>query len=763
MNTQIGGVKIIIPPNPPLTKPEIKTEITEDIFFQVFSENNVESVEIVSLSGVSGIVLSVTLKDSPFKSSYVNEDGSLSTSIDFLNPQTGKVYKKVILKYCIVKYSDPNDPSNPPVKYIFNHNGIKYRKYTVYVSEFNTEYEIQKKIFRMTMETSGNPTCPDPFGKFIFKRDQYNPSKISPLLYDKANLLTDIDIPDCDIGIIVMESLQDDFLTSGQCMDINDDAFELPDPPPDYLEPSQPMSSKKKLYESLSLFFIEDAEHKNNYINLQMIEFALSVIVTTLWKSGIMTYDGHSNNFLVDLSFFDGIITHCDRLPYICKHTNPNDIKMIDLGRVKALFLTDEREVYTDIDGYIEFFFSKLTPMESELLCKMFVIFFGKYEPSIKGSRTDKERLLIQSKKLDLQKITYIDIQKLFRTEIHQLNELIKKDTEKLGEALYSDEGSENIVVDETTSEEMTIDSGMMLIHRLFFLSFFIDYFINYYMFEIKVHKPQSFHLFIPLIGHLIRYDKTTKFPHDFFYRIVSSNKFRIDLKSFIKEQKPDFHLIKIIIIFYKNIKENVKMMMKPNLEERGTHKESFLKGLIQGSLGSIYTPRGQTRSPTERELISSEFDKFISGYGPIGGPEEVLPKKFLLPPLRPRPSSSMRPSEMSIPPSIPKLPDAIRAADSIAGRTSRSSLKPLPLAFSSPVLSKYAVLPPINESVNSSGGSRYRKLNMKQKIKQKNNNNKTKKNILRIVRNKRRRKSKKIIKYNYKKVMKTKKINKNK
>jgi hypothetical protein len=162
--------------------------------------------------------------------------------------------------------------------------------------------------------------------------------------------------------------------------------------------------------------------------------------------------------------------------------------------------------------------------------------------------------------------------------------------------------------------------------------------------------------------------------------------------------------------------------------------------------------------------IISSEFDKFISGYGPVGGPEEVLPKKFLLPPLRPRPSSSMRPSEMSIPPSIPKLPDAIRAADSIAGRTSRSSLKPLPLAFSpSVLLRKLAPLPPINESVNSSGGSRYRKLNMKQKIKQKNNNNKTKKNILRIVRNKRRRKSKKIINYNYKKVMKTKKINKNK
>ena len=44
MNTQNGGVKIIIPPIPPLTKPEIKTEITEliDSFHSVTSikENN---------------------------------------------------------------------------------------------------------------------------------------------------------------------------------------------------------------------------------------------------------------------------------------------------------------------------------------------------------------------------------------------------------------------------------------------------------------------------------------------------------------------------------------------------------------------------------------------------------------------------------------------------------------------------------------------------------------------------------------------------
>lgn len=88
--------------------------------------------------------------------------------------------------------------------------------------------------------------------------------------------------------------------------------------------------------------------------------FASSIIVTTLWKSGIMTYDGHSNNFLVDLSFFDIIIAKCNTLPDICKDTNPNDMKIIDLGRVQTLFLTNQRDVYKDVDDYIEFFFFKI-------------------------------------------------------------------------------------------------------------------------------------------------------------------------------------------------------------------------------------------------------------------------------------------------------------------------------------------------------------------------------------------------------------------
>ena len=769
MNTQNGGVKIIIPPIPPLTKPEIKTEITEDIFFQVFSEYNVESVEIVSLSGISGIVLSVTLKDSPFKSSYINEDGTLSTSIDFLNPHTGKVYKKIILKYCIISSSKD--------LYKFSYNGITYEKHPVSAIEFNGEYEIQKKIFQMTMETSGNPTCPDPFGKFIFKKDKYNPvaptpdnpapTSISSLLYDEAKLLTDIDIPDCDIGIIIMESLQDDFLTLGECMNINDDVIDPPDPPPPYLLSSQPMSNKKKLYDSLSLFFTVDGEIKNDYIHLNMIAFASSIIVTTLWKSGIMTYDGHSNNFLVDLSFFDIIIAKCNTLPDICKDTNPNDIKIIDLGRVQTLFLTDQRYVYRDVDGYIEFFFLKLTVTQTDSLCKMFVVFFGKYEPSIMTSRTKKEHSDIQLKKLDYTKLTYIDIQKLFKTEIGALNEIIMKDTEKLGENLYSDEGSINIIVDSATSEEMSIDSGMMLIHRIFLLSFFIDYFINYFFYETKIYAPQSFHLFIPMISNFIRHDKTNTFVHHFFYQVISSNNFRINLKSFIDIQK-DSDIKKRIILFYKNMKEIVKIMMKPNMEERGVHKDSFLKELME-PLSNIQTPRGTVRPPGERIRINEQLERFISGYGK-GGPEGVLPKK--LPPIT---MPTMLSSKSSIPPpTISKLPDAIKDADilrasSIVGNL--KSLRPLPDSFKlsvtpsviqsvrpSSFLPKLIPLPPISISRTSSGGSRYKKLKMKKKIKQKNSNNNTKKNSFRVVRNKRIRKSKKIIKYNYTKVMKTRK-----
>lgn len=734
MDIHSGGVKIIIPssPNPdqpdksdepseiprsslpPLlvTKPKIMYEITEDIFLQYFSESNIENVELVSYSGVSGIVLSVTLKETPFRSSYINEDESLSKSNDFLNPGTGKLYHKVILKYCIIHSGELLDP----LKYKLKYNGKNVTKLSVSKTEFDDEYEVQKEIFKSTMVSSGNPTCPDPFGKFIFGNHKYQEVKpqLSSKLISAAKQITDIIKPSIlgtglsmySIGIIVMESLQDNFLTLHGCMSL---VYSVTDNPSLRLSLDD---SKKEVFDLLKTYIGNDPSSKNKqrYIISKLCQLSASVFVTTSWKSGILSYDAHRNNFLVDLDLLKRIISNCSIMPITCLVTQPNDVKLIDLGRTFKVFSIDSVEQGKSdlyISSCIEVFLNSYKKSDAIILCQKFAIFFGfPYESTISIQENTQKTI------------------SFFMTELNELRNFVSLDTEKLGKQLYSSENQVEITISPVS---MVIDSGMMMLHRIFMLLFFFDFFINFYIYSDSIKTAQCSHLFSYIFTENINIK---------FIKFILDYKPRKNLQDFIQEQTSDT-IKKDIIIFYKNMKEFVKMLMELK-SERGRHNEEEIRSLLT-TLGNIPTLRGTTRPETEITEMNKALENFVSGYGgplpPLKLPPLLNSKSFLPPPIS----------------SIPRAVDAASALSTLPGKVSgpRTSLKPLP-----PGTPRLSALPRISE-LPTSGGS-YKKRKIKYKY---GNKNKTKKNKLNRRYNKKRKISSKVVSaIKYKKVKKTRK-----
>ena len=343
---QSGGVKVIIGMDPSNTeeKPIEREVLTLEQFSRIF--DTARNLDIISCSSLNSFVIKLHLANDRtfFRSDMVSEAGERLDFLQIMDATSGLPITEIIVKICVVgHHSRLND-------YIFN--GKPIVKASIDTSEFLNEYETQRYLYSAMMSTSGNPFCPDAFGKLELKTipsvtavfgkilDRIHPNNEFHTIYAYLRGLLSSGYK---LGLIMMESVPGNY-----------DLFT------NYL-PSFPRYNPKSLE------------------NLFEIVYAINIL--TIYRGKLFLLDAHTNNWLCDPS-----------MPTLLK------VKAIDFGRVYRIHNEESTARFlNNVKANVARYFGRISCTIPQSMGKFISDFF-----TMMGL-TYEERSLIQTQSQQLQ------------------------------------------------------------------------------------------------------------------------------------------------------------------------------------------------------------------------------------------------------------------------------------------------------------------------------------------------------------------------
>ena len=283
--TQRGGVKVIIGMDtrePTDTTPPIEREVlTIENFRRIL--NVAVRLEVISSLSLTSFVIKVTLRHDItfFKSDMILENGQRLNFTETMDATSGLSINEIVIKICII------GKEKAPSSYRFKRD--EEEKRGVDRSEFLNEYQSQRYLYSAMMSRSGNPFCPDAFGRLelsslrdfesIFNTIKGKLSQENEFHTIYSYLVSLLQRRDHNVGLIIMESIPGNY---------------------NVLSKTIPVAT-------------QNGEERT----IEIPEIICAINILTLYRGKLFLLDAHTNNWL------------CDQTAPILSR-----VKAIDLGRV---------------------------------------------------------------------------------------------------------------------------------------------------------------------------------------------------------------------------------------------------------------------------------------------------------------------------------------------------------------------------------------------------------------------------------------------